>query len=80
MTTLTAVETAARVPWQHTLRPVQVVGNVPVDRAVLFAGHAECPSCGAFVRRVSSHGAGACEVVAGWCNVCCTTTYFAPTA
>jgi len=80
MTRLIAAETAARVPWHHTLRPVKLAGNVPVDRAVLAAGHAECPNCGAFVRGISSHGAGVHEVVAGWCDVCCMTTYFAPTS
>lgn len=78
MTTLITFETAAGIPRQHG--PEAVVGHVRVDRAVLFAGHAECSSCGAFVRRVSSHGTDIREVVAGWCNVCCKTTCFAPTA
>jgi hypothetical protein len=70
---------AVRAPWHHTLRPVERDQNVLVERSVLFAGHAECPGCGAFVRRLSSLGARSIigELVAGWCSVCCTTTFFA---
>jgi hypothetical protein len=79
VSTLITFETAAG-PRQHGLRPVTADGNARVDRTVLFAGRAECPSCSAFLLRVSAHGEGDREVVAGWCNVCCTTTYFAPTS
>ena len=79
MSTLITFETAAG-PRQHGLRPVTADGNARVDRTVLFAGRAECPSCSAFLLRVSAHGEGDREVVAAWCNVCCTTTYFAPTS
>jgi len=51
---------------------------VIVDRSTLFAGHAECPGCRAFVRQLSSLGSASIvrELVAGYCGVCCTTTYF----
>jgi hypothetical protein len=80
--TIEKAETAVRAPWHHTLRPVERAGDVAIDRSVLFAGHAECPSCGAFVRQVTPLGRPSVigELVAGWCNVCCTTTYFAPVA
>lgn len=75
-----AVDPQIRAPSRHALRPViGAIGNVAVDRVTLFAGHAECPGCGAFVRRITPLGDGSIvgEVVAGWCTVCCTTTYFA---
>ena len=54
--------------------------NVAVDRAVLFAGHAECPGCRAFIRRLTPLGERSMigELIAGWCDVCNTTTFFAP--
>ena len=58
------------------------VGGAPgvvVDRATLVAGHAECPTCGAFVSRLAP-GSIVGELVAGYCGVCCTTTFFEPTA
>ena len=63
---------------RHTLWPALPTGNVAVERATLFAGHAECPGCRAFVRRLTALGTRSVigELVAGWCGVCCTTTYF----
>ena len=57
-------------------------GNVPIDREELFAGHAECPACKAFIRRLTPLGERSLigDLVAGWCGVCSTTTYFAPAA
>lgn len=64
---------------RHALWPAVPTGNVAVQRATLFAGHAECPGCHAFVRRLTPLGTRSVvgELVAGWCTVCCTTTYFA---
>jgi hypothetical protein len=73
--------TTSAVPFasRHTLRPTARSGNVTVQRETLFAGHAECPGCRAFVRRLTPLGTRSAigELVAGWCAVCCTTTYFA---
>jgi len=73
-TSVPAAPTASR----HRLRPEVRTGNVIVDRSTLFAGHAECPGCHAFVRQLSSLGSASIvrELVAGYCDVCCTTTYF----
>ena len=56
--------------------------QVPVDRETLFAHHAACPSCGAYVRQLTRlrQRPLAVELVAGYCSVCCTTTTFAPGA
>jgi hypothetical protein len=74
-TATTSVPLASR----HTLWPVVATGNVAIERTTLFAGHAECPRCHAFVRRLTRLGTRSVigELVAGWCDVCCTTTYFA---
>jgi hypothetical protein len=71
--------TGAPLSSRHTTWPVVLTGNVAIARATLFAGHAECPSCHAFVRRLTPLGTRSVigELVAGWCDVCCTTTYFA---
>jgi hypothetical protein len=47
---------------------------------VLLAGHAECPACGAFVRRLTPLASRSIvgELFAAYCTVCCTTTFFAP--
>lgn len=78
---ITVSQTTTTVPLasRHTLWPVVRAGNVTVARATLFAGHAECPGCHAFVRRFTALGTRSVigELVAGWCDVCCTTTYFA---
>ena len=81
-TTLASADTAARAPSRATTWTVDRAGRVPVDRSVLFAGHAECPSCGAYVRRVTPLGRPSVigELVAGWCSVCSTTSYFVPVA
>ena len=53
-----------------------------VEWDTLAAGHAECPTCRAFVRLLTP-GAGRSivgELIAAYCTVCCTTTYFAPVA
>lgn len=65
-------------PTRATLYPVTRSGNVAVDRAVLFAGHAECPGCGSFVRKLTQLGKRSMigELVEGWCSVCCTSTFF----
>ena len=77
--TLTAASTADRTPARTTAWAIDRTGRVTVDRSVLFAGHAECPRCGAFVRRLTPLGPRSVvgELVAAWCTVCCTTTYFA---
>ena len=78
MITFDIATTAIAVASRHTLRPVLPTGNVTVERATLFAGHAECPGCHAFVRRLTPLGTRSVigDLVAGWCGVCCTTTYF----
>jgi hypothetical protein len=75
---LAATDRAARTP-RATSWAIDRVGRVPINREVLFAGHAECPNCRAFVRLLTPLGAGSVvgELVAGWCGVCCMTTYFA---
>jgi hypothetical protein len=77
--TLASADTAARAPSRETTWTIDRAGRVPVDRSVLFAGHAECPRCGAFVRELTPLGPRSVvgELVAAWCTVCCTTTYFA---
>ena len=76
---LSAAVPAPATASRHTLWPVAQTGNVTIDRSTLFAGHAECPSCHAFVRQLSPLGSTSIvgELVAGYCGVCCTTTYFA---
>jgi len=78
---ITVDPTTTTVPLgsRHTLWPIVPAGNVTVARTTLFAGHAECPACHAFVRRFTTLGTRSAigELVAGWCGVCCTTTYFA---
>jgi hypothetical protein len=56
--------------------------NESVDWAELVAGHAECPTCRAFVRLLTLRAGRSIvgELVAAYCTVCCTTTYFAPLA
>jgi hypothetical protein len=77
--TLTVASTAARTPARTTAGAIDRIDRVTVDRSVLFAGHAECPRCGAFVRLLTPLGPPSVvgELVAAWCTVCCTTTYFA---
>jgi hypothetical protein len=77
--TIATIDTTDRAPSRHTLWPVVRTGTVAVDRSTLFAGHAECPGCHAFVRRLTALGSRTPvgDLVAGWCTVCCTTTYFA---
>ena len=71
---------------QHRARaPIKAVtrsGNVAVEREVLFAGHAECPGCGSFIRQLTDLGTPSAigDLVEGWCSVCCTSTYFLMTA
>lgn len=79
MITLDILATAVPFVARHALWPAVPTGNVVVPRATLFAGHAECPGCRAFVRRLTPLGTRSVvgELVAGWCAVCCTTTYFA---
>lgn len=79
MITLDTATTAVPLVSRHPLWPVAPIGNVTVERATLFAGHAECPGCHAFVRRLTPLGMRSVigDLVAGWCTVCCTTTYFA---
>jgi hypothetical protein len=78
MVTLDTATTSVALASRHTLWPALPTGNVVVERNTLFAGHAECPGCHAFVRRLTPLGTRAPigELVAGWCGVCCTTTYF----
>jgi hypothetical protein len=78
MTTLDTATTSVPLASRHMLWPVVPIGNVAVERATLFAGHAECPGCHAFVRLLTPLGARSVigEIVVGWCTVCCTTTYF----
>jgi hypothetical protein len=61
---------------------VSSTANVEVDRATLFAGHAECPTCGAFVSRLRPLASRSIvgQLIAGYCSVCCTTSFFAPSA
>ena len=63
-------------------RSVGGAAGVVVDRATLVAGHAECPTCGAFVSRLAPPATGSIvgALVAGYCGVCCTTTFFESTA
>jgi hypothetical protein len=63
-------------------RACGVSAGVQVDWAALVAGHAECPTCGAFVSRLTPLAARSIvgDLIAGYCSVCCTTTFFAPTA
>jgi hypothetical protein len=77
--TVATADTAVHASSRATTWAIDRAGRVPVDRSVLFAGHAECPRCGAFVRRLTPLGARSVvgELVAAWCTVCCTTTYFA---
>lgn len=79
MITLDTATTSVPLASRHTLWPALPTGNVAVERATLFAGHAECPGCHAFVRRLTPLGTRSLigELVAGWCTVCGTTTYFA---
>jgi hypothetical protein len=61
---------------------VNDLAKVLVDRETLMARHAECPQCRSFVRdltRLDTHSLTV-ELVAGYCSVCCTTTYFSPDA
>lgn len=53
-------------------------GNVAVDRAVLLAAQAECPCGSAFVRTLTPLAAR--SLIGGLCDVCGTTTCFAPAA
>jgi hypothetical protein len=78
-TTLAPADMAAPVPSSAGTLAIDRAGRVPVERSVLFAGHAECPRCGAFVRQLTPLGPRSVvgELVAAWCTVCCTTTYFA---
>lgn len=80
MITVSSTTTTVPLASRHALWPAAPIGNVTVDRATLFAGHAECPGCHAFVRRLTPLGTRSVigALVAGWCGVCCTTTYFAP--
>jgi hypothetical protein len=73
-----SAKTPARAPSRTTIPAVDRV-DVVIERSDLFAGHAECPRCHAFVRQLTQLGARSVigELVAGWCSVCCTTTYFA---
>jgi hypothetical protein len=79
MITLDTATTSVPLASRHALWPTIPIGSVAVKRATLFAGHAECPGCHAFVRRLTALGTRSVvgELVAGWCGVCCTTTYFA---
>ena len=76
--TLVAADMAIRARSDHALWPAKPLGRVPVDPSVLFAGHAECSTCGAFVRRLTrlAERTVAGDFVAAWCSVCCGTTYF----
>jgi len=51
--TLATANPAIRARSDHALWPAKPLGRVPVDPSVLFAGHAECSTCGAFVRRLT---------------------------
>jgi hypothetical protein len=75
---LVTADAAGRAPSHHTLGPADRPGRIAVERSVLFAGHAEGPSCRAFVRRLTPLGPRSVigELVAGWCSVCCTATSF----
>ena len=70
--------TAADEVASRDLRQVSRSGNVSIEAAVLFAGHAECPRCGAFVRRLTRLGSRSMigELVEGWCSVCTTSTFY----
>ena len=77
---ITTGSTTTTVPLasDHALPPADRA-DVTVGRSALFAGHAECPRCHAFVRHLTPLGARSPigELVAGWCSVCGATTYFA---
>lgn len=72
------MSSAIHEPARAVRRPPARSGNVPIDRALLFAGHAECPCCRSFVRRLTQLGDRTVigELVEGWCSVCCTSTFF----
>jgi hypothetical protein len=72
-------DAAGPVPSADADHGMSRMSRIRIDRAVLLAGHAECPTCGAFVRRPTPLGSRSVvgELFAGYCTVCCNTTYFA---
>jgi hypothetical protein len=66
----------SRTPSPSAAQPNRVV----VDGALLLAGRAECPTCGAHVRSVTQLGTRSVvgDLFEGWCGVCCNSVYFLP--
>ena len=66
----------SRIPSPSAAPP----NRVAVDGALLLAGRAECPTCGAHVRSVTPLGTDSAvgDLFEGWCSVCCNNTYFLP--
>lgn len=76
MTIMTAVHNHASS--RRAKLGVECFGAGTVDRAVLFASHAECPNCRAYVRTLTQLDARSAigELIEGWCSVCGTSTFF----